>query len=105
MGGGQNGSDVVVPREFRLYQNYPNPFNPTTELRFDLPEAVQVQLKIFNLLGQEVATLVNEARPAGAYRLTWDSKSANGIEVTSGVYIYQIKAGKFVDSKKMMLIR
>ncbi|RPH96566.1 T9SS C-terminal target domain-containing protein [candidate division KSB1 bacterium] len=95
----------AIPTEYKLYQNYPNPFNPNTEIQFDLPEMTKIQLKIFNILGQEVTTLVDEVRPAGAYRIMWDSKSASGITVASGVYVYQIKAGNFVDSKKMVLIR
>jgi len=98
-------SRSVIPSTYRLYQNYPNPFNPNTEIQFDLPEMVKVQIKIFNTLGQEVTTLVDEVRPAGAYRILWDSKSASGVTVASGVYVYQIKAGNFVDSKKMVLIR
>jgi|GEM_PF-3628332 len=100
------GSTIAaVPKTYKLYQNYPNPFNPNTEIRFDLPEMVKVQIKIFNTLGQEVITLIDDIRLAGAYRIMWDSKSASGIQVASGVYIYQIKAGNFVDSRKMMLIR
>jgi tetratricopeptide (TPR) repeat protein len=104
---GAGAGDVLpaVPTEFRLYQNFPNPFNPNTEIRFDLPEAVKVQLKIFNVLGQEVATLVDELRPAGAYQILWDSQNSAGSVVSSGVYIYQIKAGNFIDSKKMVLLR
>jgi hypothetical protein len=89
-----------LPTKYALYQNYPNPFNPTTEIRFDLPEAQHVQLKVFNTLGQTVATLIDENRPAGAYRISWD-----GSRVASGLYIYQIKAGKFTDTKKMVLMR
>jgi hypothetical protein len=99
------GKGVAIPTKYALYQNYPNPFNPNTEIRFDLPDAVRVELKIFNILGQEVAKLIDEVRPAGAYRFMWDSKTTSGNSVASGVYIYQLKAGKFVDSKKMMLIR
>jgi hypothetical protein len=94
-----------IPTSYCLYQNFPNPFNPNTEIRFDLPENVRVELKIFNVLGQEVARLVDDVRPAGAYRILWDSKSATGTPVASGMYVYQIKAGKFTDAKKMMLIR
>jgi hypothetical protein len=96
---------VTVPSQYHLYQNYPNPFNPNTEIKFDLPEAVKVQIKIFNILGQEVITLMDEVRPAGAYRITWDSRSSSGVQVASGVYVYQIRAEKFMDSKKMVLIR
>jgi hypothetical protein len=96
---------VAIPTAYRLYQNYPNPFNPNTEIHFDLPEAVKVQLKVFNVLGQQVTTLVNDVRPAGVYRVMWDGKSAGGSSVASGVYVYQLKAGSFVDAKKMVLIR
>jgi hypothetical protein len=95
----------TVPAVFALHQNYPNPFNPTTTIRYDLPNAGRVQIKIFNTLGQEVTTLIDAVCPAGAYRVTWDSKSASGIQLASGVYVYQIKSGSFVDSKKMVLIR
>jgi hypothetical protein len=94
-----------APERFHLLPPFPNPFNPSTEIRFDLPEAATVQLKIFNMLGQEVATLTDGVRPAGAHRVIWDGRSASGIQVTSGVYICQIKAGSFVDSKKMLLVR
>ncbi|MBI5060554.1 T9SS type A sorting domain-containing protein [candidate division KSB1 bacterium] len=96
---------IVLPTEYWLYQNFPNPFNPNTEIRFDLPEAAQVQLRVFNILGQEVATLVDAMRPAGAYNILWDSKNMGGSTVASGVYVYQLKAGKFTDQKKMVLIR
>jgi hypothetical protein len=94
-----------VPAAFALHQNYPNPFNPNTTIRYDLPQAVRVQIKIFNTLGQEITTLIDAVRPAGAYRVIWDSKNASGVQVASGVYVYQINAGSFVDSKKMVLIR
>jgi hypothetical protein len=95
----------AIPTQYYLYQNFPNPFNPNTEIKFDLPEAVKVQLSVFNILGQHVTTLVNEVRPAGAYRVIWDSKNAGGSSVASGVYVYQLKAGNFIDAKKMVLIR
>jgi hypothetical protein len=99
------GKSAAIPKEYRLYQNYPNPFNPNTEIRFDVPDAVRVELKVFNILGQEVAKLIDEVRPAGVYRLTWDSRTTSGASVASGLYVYRIKAGNFVDAKKMMLIR
>jgi hypothetical protein len=94
-----------VPAAFRLHQNYPNPFNPNTEIRFDLPQPVRVQIKIYSILGQEVVTLVDGVCPAGSHRVIWDSENGSGVQVASGVYVYQIKAGDFVDSKKMVLIR
>jgi hypothetical protein len=93
-------SASVVPREYALYQNYPNPFNPTTEIRFDLPKAARVELKIFNSLGQQVATLLDENRVAGSHSVKWD-----GSGVASGVYIYQLKSGSYTDSKKMVLMK
>lgn len=98
-------NEHAVPTSYALYQNYPNPFNPSTEIRFDLPEAIRVELKIFNILGQEVATLVDDVRSAGAYQILWDGKNAGGLSVASGVYVYQIKAGNFQDAKKMVLLR
>jgi hypothetical protein len=95
----------VIPSEFACYPNYPNPFNASTEIRYDLPQTVKVQLKVFDILGHEVITLIDGMRPAGTHRVIWDSRSASGVEVASGVYIYRIKAGSFVDAKKMVLIR
>ena len=100
-----NDRTSLIPTEYHLYQNYPNPFNPVTEIAFDLPAAVWVELKVFNILGQEVATLMDAVRPAGVYRVLWDSKNTSGMTVASGVYVYQIQAGKFIDAKKMVLIR
>jgi hypothetical protein len=94
-----------VPKEYKLYQNYPNPFNPSTEIKFDLPEAVPVKLMVYNVLGQHVVTLVDEVRNAGRISIPWDGKNANGLDVATGMYIYQIKAGSFVDAKKMLLLK
>ena len=76
-----------------------------TEIRFDLPENSAGGTADLQLLGQEVTTLVDDLKPAGAYRLTWDGRSAQGLTVASGMYIYRLKTGNFTDSKKMMLIR
>jgi hypothetical protein len=94
-----------IPNAYKLYQNYPNPFNPVTEIRFDLLAKTRVELRIFNILGQQVTTLVDEVRTAGAYQILWDGKSAGGVPVSSGMYIYQLKCDKFVDAKKMILLR
>jgi len=88
-----------VPTHFSLDQNYPNPFNPSTTIRFDVPKAANVTLKIFNTLGQEVALLVNGGKDAGYYQATWNAN------VPSGVYFYRLQAGEFVDTKKMTLLR
>jgi hypothetical protein len=91
--------------EYALYQNFPNPFNPSTEIRFDVPENTRVELKIFNSLGQWVTTLVDEARPVGAYTVLWDGNDARGLRAPSGLYVYRLKAGSFTEAKKMLLMR
>jgi hypothetical protein len=94
-------SKVLSPLPTNLQLNvYPNPFNPSTEIHFDLPENAHVELTIFNTLGQKVATLLDEARPAGSYRVQWD-----GSGMASGVYLYQLRAGNFTETKRMVLMK
>jgi flagellar hook assembly protein FlgD len=81
-------------------QNYPNPFNPSTLISFKLPEQTNVQLKIYDILGNEVATLANENKPAGSYEVEW-----NASNLPSGVYIYQLVAGTNTQMKKMLLLK
>jgi flagellar hook assembly protein FlgD len=88
-----------------LSQNYPNPFNPQTVIQYALPHDCQVQVTIYNILGQKVRTLVNEYQKAGYKRVEWDSKSEQGEEVASGIYFYRIQAGEFGQVKKMVLIK
>ncbi|MFQ5753345.1 MAG: FlgD immunoglobulin-like domain containing protein, partial [bacterium] len=99
------GDDSSLPREFALYQNYPNPFNPDTQISYDLPKSTDVSLKIYNLMGQQVKTLVDEAQPAGQHIIRWDGTNNFGTRVASGVYVYVIKAGDFVQSKRMTLLK
>lgn len=94
-----------IPSAYALFPNYPNPFNPTTQIRFDLPKNARVQLRIYNTLGQLVATLVDEVRSAGSYAIKWDGKTSAGENVAAGLYICQLKAGSFVGVRKMVLIR
>jgi photosystem II stability/assembly factor-like uncharacterized protein len=89
-----------IPDNYSLEQNYPNPFNPSTKISFSLPQAENVKLKVFDMLGKEVATLVNGKLNAGIHQLTWD---ASGF--ASGVYFYKIDAGSFNTVKKMMLVK
>lgn len=100
---GEPGS--VIPTEFALQQNYPNPFNPETQISYDLPEAVEVSLKIYNMRGQEIITLVDELQPAGTHTIRWDGVDQSGVKVASGIYVYVIKAGSFVKSKRMTLLK
>ena len=99
----------ILPASFQLDQNYPNPFNPSTSIWFDLPTRAKVTLTVFNLLGQEVSTLVDEDLPAGRHLSTWDGHSDNGAPVASGIYFYKLIAdaddNKFVETKKMMLLK
>ncbi|HEX2982563.1 MAG TPA: T9SS type A sorting domain-containing protein, partial [Ignavibacteriales bacterium] len=90
----------IIPDVYSLSQNYPNPFNPTTVIRYGLPEAGQVELKIYDMLGREVETLVSDFRNAGMHEVKF-----NAAELSSGVYIYRIKSGSFVQTKKLMLIK
>lgn len=89
-----------LPSSYSLSQNYPNPFNPTTVISYSIPEKADVTLKVFNLLGQEVATLVNSAQSVGSHEINF-----NASNLTSGVYFYTIKAGDFTSTRKMMLIK
>ena len=91
---------VSLPANFSLEQNYPNPFNPATEISFQLPAIGQVTLKVYDLLGQEVAVLLNEIRQPGRYTVRWDGASS-----PSGVYFYTLCAGEYVSTKKMLLLR
>ena len=96
----------VVPKSFSLSQNYPNPFNPSTVINYDLPVASKVVLKVYDILGNEVATLINKEQAAGSYQITFNTQSAsNHIQLSSGVYIYRIEAGNFTAIKKMMLLK
>lgn len=95
----------IVPATYSLGQNYPNPFNPATTIAYSVKTAGQVNLSIFNILGQEVRSLVNEFRDAGNYSAYWDGHDDSGTEVASGVYFYRIKSGDFNDIKKMVLMK
>jgi len=98
-----DGQDDVIPTEFVLYVNYPNPFNPVTTIQFSIPDVGTrqgVSLRIYDVLGNEVATLVNEEKPAGIYTINF-----NAAGLASGVYLYQFKAGSFVETKKLVLLK
>lgn len=95
-----------IPEKYSLSQNFPNPFNPSTQINYSLKQPETVNLKIFNVLGQEVVSLVNsKAQKEGSYSITWNGTDKNGIQVGSGVYFYRIEAGEFVKTKKMLLLR
>lgn len=91
-------------KKFDLYNNYPNPFNPSTTIRFSIAEASNVKIVIFDQVGQEVKVLVNDHFSAGTYQETWDALE-NGNSLSSGIYFYIIKAGNFLQTKKMLLLK
>mgnify|MGYP005725908777 CR=1 FL=1 len=96
----EDNENPTIVSEFNLEQNYPNPFNPETNIRYSLPKSAPVTLRVFNILGQQVALLVNQQQTAGAYTVTFD-----GRDLSSGVYFYQLEAGDFRQVKKMLLAR
>lgn len=100
-----NHNSGQLPKEFNLGQNHPNPFNPITVIDFALPTASQVKIDIYNVLGQKVRTLVNEEMTANYYSVTWDGTNDNGQAAASGIYFYKIEAGKFQNTKKLMLLK
>jgi len=107
----ENETFSYQPKDFLLSQNYPNPFNPTTTIRFtisDLPAGRQglqfTTLKVYDLLGSEIATLVNEEKPAGSYEVEF-SANGGGAGLPSGIYFYQLKAGNYIETKKMVLLK
>lgn len=98
----------AVPRSSRLWQNYPNPFSPTTSITFGVAPAAggaAVNLKIYDVCGREVRTLVDERKTPGTYAVVWDGQNDADLEVSSGVYFYRLKSGSFVQTRKMLLIR
>jgi len=94
-----------MPFTFALFQNYPNPFNPTTVIHYQIPEVSLVHLSIYNMLGQKIKTAISENQIAGNHTVQWDGTNERGEAVASGVYIYQLKAGSHIKSKKMMLLK
>ncbi|MCG8605339.1 T9SS type A sorting domain-containing protein, partial [bacterium] len=95
-----------IPTDFELSQNFPNPFNPVTSIHYGLPREERVTLKIFNILGEEVATLVNdEPQAAGFHVAIWDGRDQQGGQVASGGYVYQLVAGAARKTRKMALVK
>jgi hypothetical protein len=104
-----NSDNKIIPEKFQLHQNRPNPFNPSTQISFDVPELdngpIDVSLNIYNLIGQKVATVFNKQVEAGSYTAVWNGLDDNGVILPSGIYIYQIVSGSFVQSKRMLLLK
>ena len=90
----------INPTNFKLYNNYPNPFNPSTKIRYAIPQTAFAVLKVYSITGQEVATLINEEKTPGVYEVNFDAA-----KLSSGVYIYRLQAGNFIDVKEMVLLK
>jgi len=99
--------EVAVPNIFSLEQNYPNPFNPSTTIRYEIPEQSFVTIKVYDILGNEITTLVNEEKAAGNYEVEFNTSSHSGNvrNLTSGIYFYRLQAGSFIETKKMILMK
>lgn len=97
--------DAQVPESYTLKQNYPNPFNPTTTIEFAIPEAAEIDLAVYNILGKRVNTLVDGYKEAGSYKVQWNGMNASGQKLATGVYFYTLKAGKHSQTMKMIMLR
>jgi len=97
--------DFYIPTIFSLHQNFPNPFNPITTLRYDLPEDNFVMLTVYDMLGRVVTQLVNTTQEAGYKSVQWNAIDMHGKPVSAGVYLYQIRAGEFIQTRKMVLLK
>jgi predicted small secreted protein len=108
-GFGQGITDIRklldVPREYAVYQNYPNPFNPSTTIYYELPNSGEVNLEVYNLLGQRVRTMVNDHQEAGRHQVIWDGNNDTGSPVASGIYIYRFRTGNYSRIFKMILMK
>ena len=96
----ENENNFTQPDQFSLQQNYPNPFNPSTRIQYQVSRISQVTLKVYDVLGNEAATLVEAEQPAGIYEVEF-----NASQISSGIYFYKLQAGSFVETKKMILLR
>ncbi|MBN2414378.1 T9SS type A sorting domain-containing protein, partial [bacterium] len=94
-----------LPSSMHLYANYPNPFNPVTTIEFDLKQQADITVAVYDVRGRLIQTLLSGVRAAGSHRVVWDGRDLNGTAVSSGVYIYQLKTGDAVLSRKMMLMK
>ncbi len=97
--------NTQVPKDFSLAQNYPNPFNPSTTIQYDLPKGENVKLKVYDILGREVATLVDAFQDAGTYKAQWNGRNNNDEALASGIYLYSFEAGSYKSVKKMIYLK
>ncbi len=100
-----NENTDVLPGDFAINQNFPNPFNPATSIEYTLPSRSHVTISVYNLLGRKISTIVDEVKPLGLHTAVWDGRDDDRSVVASGIYFYQIQAGDFVETKKMLLLK
>jgi hypothetical protein len=98
-------ASAALPERYELLQNRPNPFNPETEIAYSLPEETHVTIRIYNIAGQVVNTLIDEVRPAGKHAVTWNGTNESGSRVASGVYFYRMETSAFQKTVKMILVK
>jgi len=99
------GSGVSVPKVFALGQNYPNPFNPVTRFNYDVPKLAEVQIAVYNVLGQKVKTLLNGETSPGTYQMEWDCTDGQGVSVPTGIYFIRMTADDFKVTQKVTLMK
>ena len=97
--------NIIIPNQYTFHQNYPNPFNPVTTLRYDLPENSHVNITIYDMLGRQVKNLINQTQDAGYRSVRWNATDDYGKPVSAGIYLYQIQAGEYMQTKKMVLLK
>ncbi len=103
--GVESEKNKTIPSSFKLQQNYPNPFNPRTTIRYDVSKRAHIQLRVLDLLGREVAVLVNATKNPGSYSVTWDGRDVSGKTVTSGIYLYELKTDSFRQVRRMIFLK
>jgi flagellar hook assembly protein FlgD len=95
----------ITPIQFALHQNYPNPFNPHTEISFDIPEMTDINVSVFNLMGQKVKTLVNDNITPGYHTIMWDGTNDKGLQVSTGMYFYTLQSSEKRVMRKMLFLK
>jgi hypothetical protein len=107
-GGGElnlGDASMLPPASFGIYQNFPNPFNPITKINYYLPKQKDVTITIYDMLGRQVRTLINQTQYAGFHSVIWNTNNDYGKPVSAGIYLYQIQAGEYLQTKKMVLLK
>jgi hypothetical protein len=97
--------DGFIPEEFSVSQNYPNPFNPSTTINFSIPQQSRVVIKVYDIMGREIKTLLNEDKSPGSYSAQWNGENSYGTRVATGIYFYRVNAGNLTQVKKMILLK